>query len=496
VNLLRKKIGGFYLVKQLGSGGMAEVFLGINPKTHEKRAFKILKMRASMPTSSYARFQREVEIIRRLTHPNIIRLIDNGLIEDSYFYSMEFMPGGSLSRRMERGMIPVSEAVDLFASMCDALAYSHEQGVIHRDLKPSNILLTAEGSPVVSDFGIAKVLDTSKAPLTLSGEILGTIAYLAPEQRFSTKKVNRRADVYALGAIFYEMVMGFPPLGKFPWPKEVQVNFPEPLQALLEKCLVIRPESRLENAGLLRLELEKCLEFTGEKRSAPIIEPCASKILVTVRGEPEPKKTDRLESWFQALRTGTTRERLHAVREMVDEITPAEAKAVLKLYPEEGDRVRWGLIRVLGELRIEAATPLILNDLYSPFHTECAIEALGKIGTDEAYPAIREYIETHPECALIAMHPMAKTGKQRAVNDLGRYLDHDMAILRQTAVQALASIGSTEALQLLKTHMYVEHDEKVRTSLFQAMHSLQTSLGPGIETAIQHKEFFPGTGSL
>jgi hypothetical protein len=486
--MLRKKVGDFYLVEKLGSGGMSDVFLGINPRTRDKRAFKIMRMRATMPASSYARFQREVEIIRGLAHTSIIRVMDNGVLEDFYYYSMEYMPGGNLCRRMERGKIPISEAVGLFAPICAAMAYSHEQGVIHRDIKPSNILLTAEGNPVVSDFGIAKVLDSSNANLTQSGEILGTIAYLAPEQRFSTKKVNRRADVYALGAIFYEMLMGFPPLGKFPWPREVQANFPESLQTVLEKCLVIDPESRLEHAGLLKLELEKCSEFEREKGSEIPIDPQLNKYFASECGGPALTKTDRLESWFQVLRTGTTRERLAIVREMINKITPAEAKAVLKIYSEEGDRVRWGLIRVLGELKIEAASPLILSDLSRPFHTECAIDALGKIASYESYPAIREYVRAHPEIALIAMLPMAKTGKQRAVKDLCGYLNHEMAVLRQAAIQALASIKSTESLQLLKAHMRVERDEKVRASLFQEVHSLQAILGPAITHTMSLRE--------
>jgi hypothetical protein len=486
VSMLRKKIGDFYLVEKLGSGGMSDVFLGINPRTREKRAFKVMGMRATMPTSSYARFQREVEIIRGLIHPNIIRVMDRGVLEDIYYYSMEYMPGGSLCRRMERGKIPISEAVSLFAPICAAMAYSHESGVIHRDLKPSNILLTANGDPVVSDFGIAKVLDSSNVSLTQSGEILGTIAYLAPEQRFSTKKVNRRADVYALGAILYEMLMGFPPLGKFPWPREVQANFPESLQTVLEKCLVIDPESRLEHAGLLKLELEKCPELEREKGSEILIESRTGNILATESGETTPIKTDRFESWFHVLRMGTTRERLAIVREMIEKITPVEAKAVLKIYPEEEDRVRWGLIRVLGELKIEAATPLILSDLNSPLHTECAIEALGKIGSYEAYTAIREYVMAHPESALIAMLPMAKTGKQRAIKNLSGYLNHEMAVLRQAAIQALASIGSMESLKLIKAQMYVERDEKVRASLFQTVHSLQAILEPAITATIHN----------
>ncbi len=499
MSMLRRKIDSFYLVERIGTGGMSEVFLGINPRTREKRAYKVLGKCASMTPSAYARFLREVDIIRGLSHPGIIKILDNGVLEDCYYYSMEYMPGGNLNRLLDHGKASISRAIELFMPICDAMAYAHDKGVIHRDLKPSNILLNKGGEPVVSDFGIAKILTYEKTTLTRSGEILGTIAYLAPEQRFSSKKVNRRADVYALGAILYEMLMGFPPLGKFPRPVEVHPDFPETLQSILERCLVIDPESRFENAGQVQLELEKYAGSSSMAVKANVnAGPAANRAFqLTDEVNAFPTKTDRIESWFQVLRTGTTRERLGVVREMVDKISPGEAKAVIKIYPEEGDRVRWGLIRVLGELRIEAATPLVISDLRSAFHTECAIEALGKIGSEEAYNAIRDYVTEHPESAIIALLPLARTGKQKAIRYLLPYLSHEMAILRQAAVQALASIKTVESLQALKEQLCSERDEKVRASLFQAVHSMQAVLLPDITaTTIQKPESIPGIRNL
>ncbi|MBN1570934.1 MAG: protein kinase [Acidobacteria bacterium] len=486
MSMNRKKIGNFYLVEQIGAGGMSEVYLGINPKTREKRAYKILAKCASLSPSTYARFLREIEIIRGLTHPGIIKISDNGVLEECYYYSMEFMPGGNLNRLLAHGKMAINAAVELFMPVCAAMGYAHENGVIHRDLKPSNILLNKTGNPVISDFGIAKMLNYDKSALTQSGEILGTIAYLAPEQRFSSRRVNRRADVYALGAILYEMLMGFPPLGNFPRPFEVNPSFLQSLQEILEKCLATDPDGRYEHAGQLQAELERFSGFSSEKSriTACPSPPLNKAFTIADDFNAPPIKTDRIESWFHVLRTGTTRERLSVVREMVEKLSSAEAKAIVKIYPEEGDRVRWGLIRVLGELRIEAATPLILSDLRSSFHTECAIEALGKIGSGEAFDAIREYIGEHPESAIIALTPLAKTGKQKAVQYLQRYLKHEMAVLRQSAVQALACIGSAESMQLLKEHLNVERDEKVRSALLQAVHTVQAVLIPDV-TAIQ-----------
>jgi hypothetical protein len=490
--MLRKKVEGFYLTEQIGAGGMSEIYLGINPKTRDRRAFKFYGKCVSLGPSTYARFMREVDIIRGLSHPGVIRILDHGVLEECCYYSMEYVPGGHLGRRIGHGRMPIDGAISLFLPVCAAMAYVHECGVIHRDLKPSNILFNGREEPVLSNFGIGKALNFEKNARARSGRIFGTIAYLAPEQRFSPDKINRRADVYALGAILYEMLMGFPPLGNFPKPAHVHPGFPDSLQTVLDKCLATNPEDRLEHAGQLQVELNKCfnLELSGIRILNPVAQPAKKTFTIGDLVQMPPVKGDRIESWFDVLRTGTTRERLAVVREMVDRILPSEAKTVVKLYPEEGDRVRWGLIRVLGELKIEAATPLILSDLRNSFHTDCAIEALGKIGSEDAYAAIRDFITDHPESAATALLPLARTGKQRAIRFIQNYFSHERVALRQAAVHALAAIRSSESLQALKEQLCVESDEEVRLALRQAVHALQGVLLPDV-TASQNLEDEP-----
>ena len=387
---------------------MSDVYLAIDPRSRQKRAYKILKKRVTKYPSEYTRFLREIEILGGLSHPGIIKIFESGVLEDSYYFSMEYMSGGNLKQNLGCNRIDFTTAMKIFLRVCSALAYSHDNGVIHRDLKPSNILLKVTGEPVISDFGIVKTISMGKSALAQSGEILGTIAYLAPEQRYDAKRIDKRADVYALGAILYEMLMGFPPLGKFPWPKDVLPEFPGFLQPILEKCLAIKPENRYANASLLEYELGKIKDLEelnkGTETGRPDVNILSDETRDTWRDN-----TDRIESWFHLMRTGTTRERLAVVRDMVDTIEASEIKAILKLYSGENDRVRWGLIRVLGELRISSAIPLIINDLKSPFHAECAIEALGKIGAYEVFGEILKYLEDHPESALVAMKPLAQT---------------------------------------------------------------------------------------
>jgi serine/threonine protein kinase len=240
VQMLRRRIGDFYIVEKIGSGGMAEVYLAIHPQTQEKRAIKVMRKRMTTGPAGYARFLREVELIRNLSHPNIVRVMESGVLDDCCFYSMEYARAGSLAQRMAKCRLPLEEVLDIFSSVCRGMAFAHAMGVVHRDLKPGNILIADSGEPKISDFGIAKNIERTGAALTKSNEVMGSIAYLSPEQRFCTKGVDRRTDVYSLGAILYEMVMGFPPLGKFPLPAELQPGFPEAVQGIIETCLMQR----------------------------------------------------------------------------------------------------------------------------------------------------------------------------------------------------------------------------------------------------------------
>jgi serine/threonine-protein kinase len=202
MSMLRRKIGGLSLMAKLGQGGMSEVYLGLNTRTREQRAVKIVAKQASKLASAYARFLREIEIIRKLSHPRIVRIYESGELEDCYFYVMDFIEGGSLAQHLANGRLPLGESLGILEDICQAMCHAHGAGVIHRDLKPGNILLDRNGAAFISDFGIAKTLVSQATDLTRSNEVMGTMAYLAPEQRINARSVDRRADVFAIGAIF------------------------------------------------------------------------------------------------------------------------------------------------------------------------------------------------------------------------------------------------------------------------------------------------------
>ena len=202
-------IPGYRIQRLIGKGGMATVYLAIQESLHRPVVLKILDQVADERTEDLIeRFIAEGRIIASLRHPNIITIYDIGLAESSLYISMEYVHGGDLKQRMELP-ISVDEALDYLGKVANALAEAHKHGIVHRDVKPANILFRDENTPLLTDFGIAKQVDT-EADLTSTGIFLGSPNYVSPEQADGIK-TDGRADIYSLGCIFHEMLTGKKP---------------------------------------------------------------------------------------------------------------------------------------------------------------------------------------------------------------------------------------------------------------------------------------------
>jgi TolB-like protein/tetratricopeptide (TPR) repeat protein len=202
---------GYSIVRELGRGGMATVYLADDHKHHRQVALKVLKIELAASVEA-ARFLREIEIAATLTHPNILPLHDSGNDHGRPYYVMPYVEGGSLRDRLVRErQLPVQEAVRLTREVADALVYAEERGVVHRDIKPENILLQ-HGHPVVVDFGVARAFSMlGKSFTTGAGMTVGTPSYMSPEQATGSVTIDYRADQYALACVLYEMLAGHPP---------------------------------------------------------------------------------------------------------------------------------------------------------------------------------------------------------------------------------------------------------------------------------------------
>jgi serine/threonine-protein kinase len=270
--------GRYELVRELGAGGMATVYLADDVRHRRKVAIKVLRpeLAASLGPE---RFLREIEVAAQLTHPHILPLHDSGAVDGFLFYVMPYIDGESLRARLDRvGELPITEAVRILREVADALSHAHSMGVVHRDIKPDNVMLSGRHA-LVMDFGVAKAVSeaTGKNSLTTAGVALGTPTYMAPEQAAADPHLDHRVDIYALGAMGYELLAGRPPFtGRTPQevlgmhvtqaPDPVDRYRPGTPPALVEiimRCLAKRPSDRWQSADELVERLEPLATPSG-----------------------------------------------------------------------------------------------------------------------------------------------------------------------------------------------------------------------------------------
>jgi hypothetical protein len=235
----------------LGQGGMGAVYKARQPHLDRLVALKVLSPRLAADPSFAERFTREALVLARLSHPHIVTLHDVGEAGGWRYLVMEYVPGATLRQVLRTGAFSAREALALVPQLCDALDYAHAQGVVHRDLKPENILLDDRGQARIADFGLAKLGGAGDPGITRTGQVLGTAAYMAPEQMAGTGEVDHRADLFALGVVIYEMLTGELPVGRFAPPsRRVQVDVR--LDEVVLRALERTPEQRWQSAGEVR----------------------------------------------------------------------------------------------------------------------------------------------------------------------------------------------------------------------------------------------------
>jgi serine/threonine-protein kinase len=246
------KIGDYLLTGKIGFGGIAEIFRARQESLNRDVAIKILFPKFCKDPEILRRFERESEVIGRLNHPNIVHVIDKGKAGNRYYFVMEYIDGTSLREVIDSPKIPRRTKLEMLAQMCKALDYAHKNGVIHRDIKPANILIDRQGNPRVADFGIAQIVGTPEGEMTSSDMIMGTLAYMSPEQKLSSTNVDQTTDIYATGVMIYEILVGKKPLGRFKMPSELDSSIPPEYDTLIQKCLAQEPKDRYQSAAELK----------------------------------------------------------------------------------------------------------------------------------------------------------------------------------------------------------------------------------------------------
>jgi eukaryotic-like serine/threonine-protein kinase len=314
-----QRVGPFDIEKQLGSGAMGSVYRARYRKTGDRVAIKVMLAGLGGNETALARFQREASVLKQLHHPNIVRFYAAGDFEGAPFYAMEYIQGEPLDRLLERGgRLTWEKVVELGKQVCAALKHAHDQGIVHRDLKPSNLMLLPDGTLKLTDFGIAKDLDVTQ--LTSANCTVGTAAYMSPEQCKGERNLTHKSDLYSLGVVLYELLVGRKPFlaetpmdmflqhvqGTFERPARIVLEIPVWLDNIVCQLLEKKPEHRPFDAAIVADALDKVAEKVANQQSAGV-ERVKSRVGERSMRETKIDATDRKAA--ATLRTGFGRGR-------------------------------------------------------------------------------------------------------------------------------------------------------------------------------------------
>lgn len=347
--LVGHSLGRYHIIEPLGQGGMASVFRAYDTNLDRDVAIKVIRpdVDQTMGNEFLKRFQHEARALAKLDHPYILKVLDYGEQDGLPYLVMPFVPGGTLKQKMGQP-IPYPEAAALLAPIARALDYAHHQNIIHRDVKPANILISTSGAPLLSDFGIAKMLESGGGTqLTATGVGIGTPDYMAPEQWMG--KADPSTDIYSLGVVFYEMITGHRPYtadtpaavllkhlrDPLPRPRIFISNLPEAVEQVVFKALAKEPANRFSDMG----EFAKILEKLAREEVSQI--------------EPMPLDEATLQGLNLTLLSPGAGQTVVASNKTNDTSSPVEQS------PAKSKNLKFGLIALVGILVVLAGCVVI-----------------------------------------------------------------------------------------------------------------------------------------
>ncbi len=330
IEQIAKLFPALEIISLLGAGGMGAVYKARQKGLDRFVALKILPEEFGHDVKFALRFTREARTLAKLNHPNIVSVFEFGNVEDVYYFLMEFVDGSTLRDVVRAGQLAPEHALTIVPHLCDALQYAHDQGFVHRDIKPENILMAKDGAVKIADFGLSRIVGnenqaTQQTALTQAHQVLGTPRYMAPEQFEGSHRVDHRADIYSLGVVFYEMLTGELPIGRFEAPSQ-KVHIDVRLDEVVLRTLEKEPRRRYQAASEIKSDLQS-ISSTPDNAFAPTIAHGTREDLSEKAGMPVPAMSlERQESAARLLLS--RRELMDRVR---DSLRPLRSGQIIQI---------------------------------------------------------------------------------------------------------------------------------------------------------------------
>jgi serine/threonine protein kinase len=461
-------------IREIGKGGMSTVYLAREIDSNRLVALKVLKKAIILDKDYIKRFFREARITAQLDHPNIIRVMESNFSEGDFYIVTQFVDGGDFSKLLVPSTsftlvkVNLKQKLKILNKVILALDYAHQKGIVHRDIKPSNILLTKDLEPKLCDFGIATALWGQESRYTRTNEIMGTMDYIAPEQKENSKTVNLRADIYSIGVILYQLITGRKPQGAFPPPKQVCPDIPIELSDIVMKCLQPFPLDRYKSAGNLSLDLEKVLQ-EGESLNRELLKRESEPVLVENHEDVTTISDRAVESFttmVEKLAKGTLSEKLNTRTQFLNYVAHNHKDELLKLLidPDTGGFLKETLIMALEKLKLKEVCPYLIELLTDPYYNKLAAQAIGEIGCNEieAEEKLFKILLSHNEKSYIALIPLGKLNSVKSVGLIAEYLKDKHAWVREMALEALGMIKDNKVKGYLESAANKDVDANIR----------------------------------
>ncbi len=425
---------------------MATVFLAKHFELNKFVAVKILNKETIADDEYVKRFFREARITASLDHPNIVKIIESDFSDGQFYIITEFIDGGDLSSIINSTPLSLRKKLSILTNIVSAIDYAHEKGIVHRDIKPSNILLSKEYKPKLCDFGIATALWGQESRLTQTNQLMGTMDYIAPEQKENSKNVDFRADIYSIGVVLYKIITGRKPIGAFKRPIEINNSISNDLDSIIIKCLQPLPSDRFKNTNNLYMELKNVLRDMDSKTKG--IGFSKNTLIVEEKTIIDKDDFDRI---IEKLKNGTLSEKLNSKPRFLQIISDKHKGKLLELLENSEGMLKELVIEAIGKLKITESCELLIELLNDSYYNKFVAKALGEINCKGAEKSLLNILLSNKEDSYIALKPLGQLNSKKSIKPMQKYLKSDIEWIREIAIESLGMIDDESVID------YIEH---------------------------------------